>query len=375
MGSKNQRHACGKKTILIVDDEADIRRTVAEIVEIAGYEAVCAESGAKAWELLAQRRPDIIICDVSMPGMDGWEFMGAVRGSDRFADIPVIFLSGLTEKATVRKGMNLGAEDYLTKPFQEEELLSSIEARLRDKQSERKRTEQKLDELRQSMSKSIPHELLTPLNGILGFSELLHENAAQLRPAEVQEMAGSIHESGQRILRLVNKFIAYSELELAASDPFKMTAMREALCLDVQPEIDKAAKDAARELGRGADLQTDCCRARAKIDCRRLYQAVFELAGNAFIYSASGQKVRIIGRMQDGMYQIEVHDSGRGMTSEQVASLGAYIQFDRAFYEQQGTGLGFAVAKRTFEAHGGSLQITSEKGKGTLVKAAFPIAE
>jgi len=372
---KNQRPAGGKTLILIVDDEADIRRTVTEIVELAGYEAVCAASGRQALELLPKNKPDIIICDISMPGMDGLEFMGAVRNNEYFSDIPVIFLSALTEKSTVRKGMNLGAEDYLTKPFQEEELLSSIEARLRDKNNERKRAEQKLDELRQSMSKSIPHELLTPLNGILGFSELLHENAQHLRPAEVQEMAGSIHESGQRILRLVNKFIAYSELELAAADPFKMTAMREALCLDVQPEIEKAARDAAREAGRGADLETDCCNARAKIDCRRLYQAVFELAGNAFVYSASGQKVRISGRQRNGMYQLEVQDSGRGMTREQVASLGAYIQFDRAFYEQQGTGLGFAVAKRTFEAHGGSLEITSEKGKGTMVKAVFPTTE
>lgn len=365
----------GKKCILIVDDEADIRRTVADMISLAGYETVLAASGQQALTAMRQKKPDIIVCDVSMPGMDGWEFMRSVRTEEGFSDIPFIFLSGLTEKATVRKGMNLGADDYLTKPFQEEELLASIEARLRNKQDERRRAEQRLDELRQSLSKSIPHELLTPLNGILGFSELMCENAAHLRPAEVREMAGSIHESGQRILRLVNKFIAYSELELAASDPFKMTAMREALCLDVQPEIEKAARDAANERGRAADLEMACAKARAKIECRRLYQAVFELAGNAFIYSSSGQKVKICGRQEDGMYLIEVRDCGRGMTKEQIASLGAYIQFDRAFYEQQGTGLGFAVARRTFEAHGGGLEIISEKGKGTMVKALFPVAD
>ncbi|MDF9801381.1 DNA-binding response OmpR family regulator [Catalinimonas alkaloidigena] len=117
--------------IVLIEDNADVRETTADILELANYEVITAESGKLGIEKATEHQPDLIICDIMMPGLDGYGVLHILSKKAETASIPFIFLTARAEKEDVRKGMNLGADDYLTKPFEEMELLNAVESRLR----------------------------------------------------------------------------------------------------------------------------------------------------------------------------------------------------------------------------------------------------
>lgn len=119
------------KTILLIEDNLDVRENLAEILELSNYQVYAAENGKVGVELAKKHLPDLIVCDIMMPELDGYGVLHVLSKSKETASIPFIFLTAKTEKADVRKGMNLGADDYLTKPFDDIELLDAIEIRLR----------------------------------------------------------------------------------------------------------------------------------------------------------------------------------------------------------------------------------------------------
>src|SRR6185295_848629 len=118
------------KSVLVIDDNKDIRENTAEILELAGYKTFTAKNGKKGVEAALKEKPDLIICDIMMPDLDGYGVLHILSKKSETAAIPFIFLTAKTEKVDIRKGMNLGADDYLTKPFDDTDLLNAIEARL-----------------------------------------------------------------------------------------------------------------------------------------------------------------------------------------------------------------------------------------------------
>lgn len=119
------------KKILLIEDNTEVRENTSEILELAGYEVVTAPNGKIGVELAQKEKPDLIICDIMMPELDGYGVLHILSKKDETAGIPFIFLTAKTEKIDIRKGMNLGADDYLTKPFDDTDLLNAIEARLK----------------------------------------------------------------------------------------------------------------------------------------------------------------------------------------------------------------------------------------------------
>src|SRR5690554_6648831 len=118
------------KSLLVIDDNVSIRENIQAMLEMAGYNVKTAANGEKGVALAEMMMPDIILCDIVMPGMDGFDVLRKVRNNNRIGTTPFIFLSALNEKQEIRKGMNVGADDYLTKPFEEAELIEAIESRL-----------------------------------------------------------------------------------------------------------------------------------------------------------------------------------------------------------------------------------------------------
>ena len=117
--------------ILVIEDEPGVRENLAEILQLSQYEVVVAVDGMEGIELARQHRPDLIICDVMMPRMDGFEVLKTLQANPELATIPLIFLTAMADLENLREGMDLGADDYLTKPFELDELLISINSRLR----------------------------------------------------------------------------------------------------------------------------------------------------------------------------------------------------------------------------------------------------
>src|SRR5689334_2336590 len=134
--------------VLVIDDTAEVRMIIEESQKIYGFTTMVADDGVNGVEMACQHSPDLIICDINMPNMDGYEALTAIRNNDATATTPFIFLSGATEKPNVRRGMELGADDYLTKPFTHKELVTAVNARLAKRAELERQSEKKLDELR-----------------------------------------------------------------------------------------------------------------------------------------------------------------------------------------------------------------------------------
>jgi two-component system sensor histidine kinase/response regulator len=359
--------------ILVIDDDTGIRNNLTELLEAEGYEVISAEDGRRGIQQVHLTLPDLVICDIMMPELDGYGVLMELREDPVTATIPFIFLTAKIENSDLRQGMNLGADDYLVKPFTRTELLMAIATRLRKQTVITQRLKTKMDDLRNSIALALPHELRTPLAGISGFSELLLEGAASMPSQEIQDIAHNIHASAQRLQDLILNFLLYAELAIAIRDPDYANALKDQGPCYVESIIAEVALQQAQQADRQSDLRLDLERSLVKIGTVYLAKLSKEIVRNALKFSKPGTPVHILGRRNEHSYVLSFEDRGRGMTAEQIADMGAYLQFERKRYEQQGQGLGLAIAKWLAELHAGGLNIESAYGQGTTVQVRLPI--
>ncbi len=341
------------------------------VLETQGFVVYTAGDGAVGVEEARRLLPDLILCDVRMPGGDGFEALSALRKDHATAHIPFIFLSGAVDKGNMRQGMELGADDYLTKPFSFEELIGAVNSQLKKQEVARELSEKKLRKLSGNISLALPHELLTPLHGILGLASLMMEDYERMKPHEIFDYARSIHESGQRLNRLIENFLAYSRIELVASDPAKVEALRLSGQVQVYDAVQEVFARLAKRYGRETDLVMLVEEVTIPVETDNFKKICEELLDNAFKFSQPGTQVRVTGTLDNGLFTMSVTNQGRGMTSEQIAHIGAHMQFERQHYEQQGSGLGLIIAKRLTELYGGGFHIQSTPGESTVVSSTF----
>jgi signal transduction histidine kinase len=268
--------------------------------------------------------------------------------------------------------MELGADDYLPKPFTTDGLYAAVDARLKKAQTIRDEAERKLAHLRDNISLMMPHEMRTPLNGIMSNAELLAQSAATLKPADVAEIGQEIHTSSERLARLIENFLIYAQLELVAADPKNVNALRAGRAEHPQQLIKNRATAQATQASRLTDLTFELADIPVPIAEEYFSKITDELLQNAFKFSEATSPVRVSLAEAYNTVTLSVSDRGRGFTAEQISRIGAYMQFDRKLHEQQGLGLGLTIAKRLVELHGGTFSIVSDKESGTVILARFP---
>jgi signal transduction histidine kinase len=354
--------------ILVIDDEEWLREMIRLALEQQHYEVIEAGNSAEGVALAREALPELIICDVNMDKAgDGYTTLSKLREDAATAAIPFILMTGLADSAGMRHGMELGADDYLPKPFKVDELYATVNARLRKVRTVREEAEKKLTLLRSQISLMLPHEMRTPLNGIISNSELLAESAESLDPQTIAEMSREICESGQRLERLIENFLIYAQLEIVGSDASSITALRSARTNRVAEIIRSTAMGQAEKVGRLENLVLDLAETTLPMAEDYFKKIVAELVQNALKFSDAGTPVRVSIKLAGNEIEFSVSDTGRGFSTEQIRRIGAYIQFERKMQDDQGFGLGLAIAKKLVELHGGTLTIESGSGTGSTV--------
>ncbi len=365
-----------RRKILVIEDVHYLRNDVLEMLRYEGYDVAGAENGIVGIKAVQEFMPDLIICDIMMPGMDGYEVLEKLRADPATRTIPFIFLTAKTDRPDVRRGMALGANDYITKPFYSNELLDTIKARLAEKDEYDRIADAKVTQVTQSISTSLPHELRTPLNSIIGFSDMLIAEHASVTPDQILEWAQFINEGALRLYHLVENYLTYVRAEATLRIPAYVQVSRQKRTLNPNSLIEFQTLNIAQTYKRVSDLKLmlggHSALAVAEED---LMKMVSELIDNAFKFSKEkGGEVLVQTHVEGDRFVLTVVDHGHGMKQEDIKNIGAYIQFERFFYEQPGVGLGLAICKRLAEIYGGAVEIISEYGQSFTVKVSLPLA-
>ncbi|MCX6153944.1 MAG: response regulator [Candidatus Kapabacteria bacterium] len=362
-----------KKKILIVEDEEIIRVSLSKALELNEYNVQSAPDGGKALEIARSFKPDLIVSDILMPVMNGKQLLEELQKDSSTSMIPFLFLTALSDKSDVRRGMQLGADDYITKPFDINELISAIRTRLNKHEKSQQLQSTKINNLVSSINRALPHEFRTPISIIMGFSDYILKKVDTISKPDLKDMIANIKEAGERLSNLFEQYLFYASLEAIASNNEELKKARSKKTPSIEMIISDLVNLLTKPFNRRDDFEIeidDCAIAMSEDYFVKLMQ---ELIENSMKFSQSGSKVVIIGKFDSTDCHLEIKDHGRGMSNEQITTIGAYVQFERGTYEQQGAGLGLAILNKIAEVHGGKMTIQSELQKFTIFKFRFPL--
>ncbi|MBD2187025.1 hybrid sensor histidine kinase/response regulator [Pseudanabaena mucicola] len=371
-------------SILIVDDDPNNFDVIETLLGDQDYELHYAASGKNAIAVLDACQPDLILLDVMMPEIDGIEVCKRIKAIPKWQTVPIIMVTALNSKSDLANCLNAGADDFLSKPINSVELRARVNSMLRIKQqydniqtlsSIQSNTinilESTLNELRGTLAAKMSHELNTPLNGIIGTIDVLMADLENMDLSEIREMLGWADESAQRLEGLTRKFLTYLELEVSPNHQKLFKSKHTKFVKDIVES--KLRADASRAQ-RSDDLIFELEEAEITIPENYLWTILYELLDNAMKFSAAGSIIKVRSQVVDHVFHLSVQDFGRGMTDEQIALVGAFMQFERKIYEQQGVGLGLKIVKKIVELARGQFSIASICQEQTTVNISLPIA-
>lgn len=361
------------KNILVIEDEEFVRETISDMLEIEGYVPILAKNGEAGLECLREIRPDLILCDINMPVMDGYEVLERIKSTGTLSSIPFIFLTAKTSNDDMRRGMELGADDYIFKPFKAKDLLNAINTRLQVFDRSKEMSEVKLDELRLQLASSLPHEFRTPLNVILATSQFLHKKMDMMEKNEIKDMIYNIVNSGNRLSKLISNYLVYTNLVLNKEELDFKDKVFTNYTIDPEEMLENSFLKVASEFERVEDLEMNFTPAIIDIFPEYFLKVSDELASNAFKFSKDGTKVKVTSTIMGDEYVLIVEDKGVGFDLTKLDEIGGFKQFGRKKMEQQGMGLGLAIIKLVTQRFNIDLKIDSKFDEGTIFVLKFPI--
>ncbi|MDX1993889.1 MAG: hybrid sensor histidine kinase/response regulator [bacterium] len=358
--------------VLVIEDQPTILENILETLELEGFVPLGADSGYEGLQTAFQHHPDLILCDLMMPEIDGYQVLRELRRNPQTASIPVIILTAAVDHAAYRQGMELGADDYLTKPFSPLELVGAIQTRLQKRQALESQMERKIQGLRDNLIYALPHELRTPLTSILGCADFLITEHEELEPDRILELGGIVQNEASRLQRIIENYLLYTQITTTAADAKQVQTLHAEELYYPGSLIEEIGLALATRSGRLDDVEIYAQDTPLNIAEQHLHKIIHEMIDNALKFSMPGSRVSIQGRRSSrNEYVITISDQGRGMTPEQIRSVEAYTQFDRALHEQQGLGFGLIIAWRLVELYTGTFNIESVPGRGTTVQITF----
>jgi len=360
--------------ILVIEDEDLLRENLKEMLELKGHQIILANNGKMGVQKAIENNPDLIICDIMMPEMDGYEVLKHLRHNIETSEIPFIFLTAKSEASDTRTGMNLGADDYITKPFLVDDLNKAIQLRLERRKKTINHIRHKVEESIVKINNISAHEYNTPLNGIIGLTDLMLDFYDDFSKADMVEMLYAIKKSGKRLQHTISNILLLAHLQKCAND--KANYQQDPIVKKrsvYQEIIEKEAREKAIQYEREEDIRIAVDAFDARISDEDLKHLISEVIDNAFKFSESGTPIEINTIKNAGSVIVQVTDKGRGIKYEDINKVGTpFIQFEREKYEQQGVGLGLCLVKKLCELNNAKLLIDSDYGYFTKVSVVIP---
>ncbi len=364
-----------KPYILLVDDTEANLRVLGPLLRAEGWAVAAATRGAQALSIIAQRRPDLVLLDVMMPEMDGFEVCRRLRADPALHDLPVLFITALTEEESIVRGFREGGHDYIAKPFRQAELVARVRTHLALQQTTRRAEKQAADLAQLNADKDrffsiIAHDLRSPLAGLLGLSETLAANIAAFTPAEVGEATEEMAKCSRNLYQLLENLLEWSQLQTGLLECRPTRVELSAVLTELADLFGPAAQQ--KDLSLKLDLQP----VTAWLDHRMLHTIVRNLISNAIKFTPLGGVITLRCRMQNGWAMAEFCDTGLGIPADQLINL-----FGRAAKPvssmgtagERGTGLGLVLCRDLLESAQGSISVASIPGRGSTFTVLLPL--
>jgi signal transduction histidine kinase len=372
-----------KASILIVDDDEIVRTIMRAELEAEGFEIFEAADGVEACENCWSNLPDLVIADVIMPRMDGFTLCRELRANPVSQFVPILQATGLDDVASIEKAYEAGATDFIGKPLKWPILKHRIRYMMRSARAFEtlRRNQETLlaakdaaeaaNRAKSQFLANMSHELRTPLNAIIGFSSIMQQGMfGELNP-RYAEYAGMVCDSGTHLLTIINDI-----LDLAKAESDKLELREEDVDI---ARVVALSSTIVREMAEKAGVNYDVTMAEVlphvRADSARLRQILINLLGNAVKFTPSGGKVSLSAHATpDGGLQFRIADTGIGIPADKIeVAMSPFGQVDSTLARKyEGTGLGLPLTKRLVEMHGGTFELTSEPGKGTVATVRLP---
>jgi signal transduction histidine kinase len=377
--------------VLIVDDERRNSELLKVLLAPEGYTLLTASSGEDALALLADQLPDLILLDVMMPGMDGYQVATRIKQNPATNNIPVIMLTALDDRNARMLGLNAGAEDFLTKPVDRAELCVRVRNLLRLKAygdklriahaalavalteaSEARLMAEHANNAKTQFLRAMSHELRTPLNAISGYTEILEMGIRGIvNPAQVKDL-GRIKRASAYLLRLINDVLTIARLEGARPLHLISIAVNPVLS-----EVESLCILQAKANGLELIVSESEHEMFAMADAERFQQILLNLVTNAIKFTPKGGSINLTADDDAGLVRVRVKDTGVGVRMIDIERVfEAFVQIDRHLTSdtQQGVGLGLSISRELARAMSGDLTLESVEGVGSTFTLTLPIA-
>ncbi|SDC67730.1 His Kinase A (phospho-acceptor) domain-containing protein [Paenibacillus sp. UNCCL117] len=361
--------------ILVVDDRRENLYAMDKILRTLPCEVHAAYSGNEALSLTLRHDFALILLDVNMPEMDGFELAELLRSNKDTQRIPIIFVTAInTEDKSVFKGYESGAVDYLFKPVDVDILLSKVKVflELNRKQKELELIQSELERSNRSLAEFaqvVSHDLKNPLHVITGLSELLLLKYAEGMNERCRSSIEQIASSARRMDRLITDMLAFARVDAQAM-AYDLVDLNEVL-QDVVSDLSSRLEETGGEVVKLDELP------RLEADRTQMYQLFQNLLANAIKYHAKGRPPRIaIGTIRLASPDVccfYVEDNGMGMEEAELPTIFNPLTRLGNAKGLEGVGLGLATVRQIIQRHQGSVEVTSKPGVGTRFKIAFPV--
>ena len=366
--------------ILVIDDETILRTEMMDWLMFEGYEVVGAENGLAGVKQASEWIPDLIICDVTMPYLYGFGVLYEVHSNSVTTHIPFIFVTARATHDDIRYGMNLGADDYITKPFSRLQLLEAVQSQLAKYATREQIYQQDLLQLQEALTQEqeqrllkarlvamFSHDFRNPLSTILSSKNLLTDYADKMDAERQRTHFNRIEASVKQLVQMLDDMLIVSQMETGNLN-FKPESVDVGAFVQQIVEEFQAINSDTHTI-----LFDNHVTSYSVADTRLLRQIGSNLISNAIKYSPHGSTVSISLDIQDGNYQLVIKDQGIGIAEDDQKRLFAAFTRGKNVGEVSGTGLGLAIVKRAVELYGGAIRMESVLNQGTTMFVTVPV--
>jgi two-component system sensor histidine kinase/response regulator len=367
--------ASKKVPILIVDDDPNNQQVLGSLLVKNGYQVTAAQSGQQALDFVQKKIPAAILLDVMMPKMDGFEVCRQLKANEASREIPVLFITALSDMNDKLKAFTEGGADYITKPFIEEEVLARLKVHLENRKllTNMMEANQNLADLNQLKNKFLgiaAHDLRNPLTSIIGFSDMLITGDFGEMDDEPLSIIKVIESAGTNMLSLVNDLLDVSIIELGKLTlKLEMGSLKK--LIEDRIAIGKVAAD-KKQIALISSLEDI---PNFKFDPNRMAQVVDNLLSNAIKFSSSGTEIKINLLQADNQIILMIQDQGQGISEKDQSLIFGEFQklSSKPTAGEKSTGLGMAITKKFIDAHLGKIHVDSKLGEGATFTVNMPL--